>query len=141
MHSIQIPCLLLGRLLLGLYFIIPGLQKIFQFSDMSAYMQAHEVPFIPVLLPLTIILQLSAGLALIVGYKAKLAAFILAGLTLVISMYMHDFWNLDEGITYLHELQNFMKNLGIMAGLLMIAALGTGEFSIDNLPIEPEPYI
>lgn len=132
MQPIQTLCLLFGRFLLGLYFILPAIQKITDYENMSAYMQAHDVPLISILLPLTILIQLTAGVALIVGFKGKIAAFILAGLTLVISIYMHNFWSMEEGVARMHEMQNFVKNMAIMAGLLVVAALGTGEFSIDN---------
>ena len=99
---------------------------------MSQYMSKHDVPLISILLPLTIVLQIAGGLALIVGFKGKFAAFILAGLTLIISIYMHNFWDLPEGGNVQHETQNFFKNMGIMAGLLMVFALGTGKFSLDN---------
>ncbi len=132
MQHIQTILVLIGRFLLGMYFIVPAIQKITDFEMMTAYMQAHDVPFISILLPLTIVIQLSAGVALIVGYKGKFAAFILAGLTLVISIYMHNFWVMEEGVTRMHEMQNFIKNMAIMAGLLMVAAQGTGKFSFDN---------
>ncbi len=48
-------------------------------------------------------------------------AFVLAGLTLVISLFMHDFWNVEEGLEQAHETQNFIKNLAIMAGLMFVA--------------------
>jgi len=99
---------------------------------MSAYMQSHDVPFVPFLLPLTILIQLITGAALIVGYKGRVAAFLLAGLTLVISIYMHNFWGMEEGVARMHEMQNFIKNMAIMAGLLMVVAHGSGKFSIDN---------
>ncbi|MFT7259975.1 MAG: putative oxidoreductase, partial [Glaciecola sp.] len=94
---LELPTLLLGRLLLGIYFIIPGVQKITQYEFMTQYMSKHSVPFINQLLPLTIVLQILLGLVIIIGFKAKLSAFLLAGMTLVISLYMHNFWNLPEG--------------------------------------------
>tara|TARA_R110000737_G_scaffold34894_5_gene53584 strand:- start:14097 stop:14504 length:408 start_codon:yes stop_codon:yes gene_type:complete len=132
MNIFETPCLLGGRLLLGLYFILPGLQKIVSFDAMSQYMAQHNVPVVTPLLVLTIVLQLSAGLAIIVGFKGRIAAFILAGLTLVISVFMHNFWNLPEGGNVAHETQNFVKNMAIMAGLLILSARGTGPFSLDN---------
>lgn len=131
-NFIQTTSLLVGRFLLGLYFIIPGIQKITDFEGMSAYMQAHDVPFVAFLLPLTIFIQLIAGMALIAGFKGRMAAFLLAGLTLVISIYMHNFWAMEEGLAQMHEMQNFIKNMAIMAGLLMVVAHGTGKFSFDN---------
>ncbi|GAB5379976.1 MAG: DoxX family protein [Aliiglaciecola sp.] len=132
MKLLEPAILLLGRFLLGLYFILPGIQKITNFEMMSQYMAKHEVPMISVLLVLTIVLQIAGGLMLIVGFRGKLAAFILAGLTLVISIFMHNFWNLPEGGNVQHETQNFVKNMAIMAGLLVLAAQGTGRFSLDN---------
>lgn len=110
-----------GRALLGLYFIVPGITKITGFAAMSAYMEAHGVPLIPVLLSLTIVLQIGGGTSLLLGYRPQLMAFLLAGLTLVISLFMHDFWNVEEGLERAHETQNFIKNLAIMAGLMFVA--------------------
>ncbi len=136
MNIIENTLLLTGRVVLGLYFILPGLMKLADFEGSSAYMAEHNVPFIAALLSLTILLQLSGGVALILGYKGKLTAFMLAGLTLMISVYMHNFWDYaqdaSQAVARGHELQNFMKNMGIMAGLLVIAGNGTGRFSISQ---------
>ena len=110
-----------GLVLLGLYFIGPGLMKVFAFGDHVSYMQAHNVPMAPLLLVITTVLQLAAGGALVAGFRVPWAALILAGLTLAISIGMHDFWNFEEGTQRAHETQNFIKNLGIMAGLLALA--------------------
>ena len=112
-----------GRGLLGLYFIVPGITKITGFVGTSEYMAAHGVPFIPILLVMTIILQIGGGASLLLGYRTQLVAFVLAGLTLVISLFMHDFWNMEEGIQQAHETQNFIKNMAIMAGLMYVAGM------------------
>lgn len=135
MNMIESGCLLLGRLLMGSYFIIPAVSKINNFSGTSTYMEQHNIPMVSVLLVVTILIQLTAGAAIIVGFKGKAAAFLLAGLTLVISIFMHNFWGMEEGLARSHELQNFFKNMGIMAGLLMITGLGMGKFSLDQRQI------
>lgn len=121
---------LTGRALLGLYFIIPGISKITDFSAMSEYMSAHNVPLISVLLVLTIVVQIGGGLSLLAGYRVQLVAFVLAGLTLVISIFMHNFWVMEEGLQQAHEMQNFIKNMAIMAGLLYVA----GVTPVANAP-------
>ena len=131
MNALSLPMDVLGRALLGLYFLVPGVMKIMGFDAMLAYMTTHAVPFAAPLLVLTIILQIGSGLALIVGWQTKLAAFLLAGLTLLICVYMHDFWNHYEGGNQQHEMQNFIKNLGIFAGLLILAARGAPRASLD----------
>ncbi|MGM0632113.1 MAG: hypothetical protein ACQETO_02965 [Pseudomonadota bacterium] len=45
---------------------------------------------------------------------------------------MHDFWTMEEGLQRSHETQNFVKNMGIMAGLLALAGAGAGALSLDN---------
>ena len=123
---------LVGRGLLGLYFIVPGITKITGWTAMMGYMEAHGVPLIPVLLALTIVLQIGGGACLAIGYRTQLMAFVLAGLTLVISIFMHDFWSMAEGVQRNHEMQNFIKNMAIMGGLLVVTNLGTGWLSLDN---------
>ncbi len=136
LNHFEAACLLTGRTLLGLYFIIPAIGKITDFEATNAYMVQHNVPLIPVLLVITIIIQLGASASLIVGFKGKWSAFLLAGLTLVISLFMHNFWDI-EGPDKAHEMQNFFKNMGLMGGLLAVSALGTGRFSLDNRFKEP----
>jgi len=114
---------LTGRALLGLYFIVPGISKVAGYDGTVEYMAAHDVPLISLLLPLTILLQIGGGFALAVGLRTALVSFVLAGLTFVISMYMHDFWSYAEGIERQHETQNFVKNMAIMAGLLCLTGM------------------
>ena len=100
-----------GRALLGLYFIMPGVMKVLGWEGSADYMTTHGVPLVVPLLMITIVLQVGGGLMLAAGYRARLAAFVLAGLTLLINLFMHDFWNDYEGLDKGHEIQNFVKNL------------------------------
>ena len=111
-----------GRMLLGLYFLYPGITKIPRYDFMVEYMTLHNIPLINILLPLTIVLQIVLGLMLITGYRIKEPALILATLTIFINVGMHDFWNTYPGTDAGHEMQNFVKNLGSFAGLLVLSA-------------------
>ncbi|MDA9677234.1 DoxX family protein [Pseudomonadota bacterium] len=110
-----------GRTLLGLYFIGPGLSKVFGFTATLALMQMKGVPFSSVLLPLTIFIQLIGGIFLILGKNLRFASFILFGLTICINIFIHNFWTLNGDPSQAHETQNFIKNLAIAAGLLVLA--------------------
>jgi len=114
--------LTLGRILLGLYFLLPGLSKIPQYDMMLDYMALHQVPMVSLLLPLTIVLQVGGGLMLIFGYRIREAALTMAALTVLINLGMHDFWNSYPNTDAGHETQNFVKNMGIFAGLLVLSA-------------------
>ena len=110
-----------GRSLLGLYFIAPGLSKVFDFASTLALMQMKGVPLSWVLLPLTVAIQLLGGIFLILGRNLRLTAFMLFGLTILINVFIHNFWALDGDPSQAHETQNFVKNIAIAAGLLVLA--------------------
>lgn len=112
---------ILGRSLLGLYFIVPGLSKVFDFASTLALMRMKGVPFSLFLLPLTIAIQLLGGIFLILGKNLRLIAFMLFGLTIFINIFIHNFWALNGDPSQAHEIQNFVKNLAIAAGLLVLA--------------------
>ena len=122
-----------GRCLLGLYFFIPGISKITGFEANAAYMELHGMAFVPFSLVVTLVLQIGGGLFLIIGYKVRLTALMFAAMTLVINIVMHDFWNVYEGLSQAHETQNFVKNLAIMAGLLLLGSVpGEQPLSLDK---------
>ena len=108
-------------LLLGLYFIGPGLSKVFSYAATLTLMKIKGVPFSSVLLPATIAIQIFGGLLLILGRNLRTASLILFGLTIIINIFIHNFWTLAGDPTQAHEVQNFVKNLAIGAGLLVLA--------------------
>jgi putative oxidoreductase len=95
--------------------------KVTGFSGTAEYMTAHGMVFVPFFLVLTIVIQIGGGLSLAAGFRVQEVSFVLAGLVLVISIVMHNFWALEEGLQKGHEMQNFIKNMAIMAGLLVLA--------------------
>ncbi len=111
----------LGRFLLGLYFFLPGISKITSYANTLSYMSLHKIPLPEILLPVTIVLQVVGGLMLMLGLRVGQVALALAALTLTINLGMHDFWNVYEGVSQAHETQNFVKNLAIFAGLLVLS--------------------
>ena len=111
-----------GRVLLGIYFLLPGISKIPTYAGTTEYMLLHNIPLASILLPITIVLQIGLGAMLIIGYRIKESALILAALTIFINIGMHDFWNEYPNTDAGHETQNFVKNLAIFAGLLVLSA-------------------
>ena len=112
---------IVGRSLLGLYFIGPGLSKVLSYAATLSLMKIKGVPFSSVLLPATIAIQIFGGLLLILGRNLRTASLILFGLTIIINIFIHNFWALAGDPTQAHEIQNFVKNLAIGAGLLVLA--------------------
>ena len=125
----------LGRVLLGLYFLLPGILKIPTYAGTNEYMLLHNIPLAGVLLPITIVLQIVLGVMLIIGYRIRESALTLAVVTIFINIGMHDFWNNYPNTDAGHETQNFVKNLGIFAGLLVLSA----THKVNQWRIFPNP--
>ena len=109
-----------GRFLLGIYFLLPGISKFLLFESNFDLVVERQVPFPTFSLFLIGVLQIIFGLLLILGRKVSLSSLVLVIVTLLINFYIHDFWNMSGEESQQHETQNFIKNLGIIAGLLLL---------------------
>ena len=112
-----------GRIFLALYFLIPGISKFTSWNTSVALMEAHNMKMIPALLTIAGIAQVVGSISLLLNRYVVICALGFAAMTLLINFNLHDFWNSYEGVNPDRELQNFYKNLGIFAGLLLLAAV------------------
>lgn len=133
----------IGRVLLGLYFLIPGLMKVAEPDNMIAYMQGHDIAFAPQLMWFAAAVNVVGGLLLISGRHVKFVAYGFVVYILMVNFLLHDFWNMTGG-EVAHETQNFIKNLGILAGLLVLAGSSParslsrlGWWRSDNAVLKP----
>lgn len=118
-----------GRVLLALYFLIPGIGKFTSWETNVALMEAHNMRMIPTLLIIAGIAQITGSIILLLNKHVVICALGFAVMTLLINFNLHDFWNTYEGVNPDRELQNFYKNLGIFAGLLLLAAANMDKSS------------
>jgi len=112
-----------GRIFLALYFLIPGISKFTSWNTSVALMEAHNMKMIPALLAIAGIAEVVGSISLLFNRHIVICALGFAVMTLLINFNLHDFWNTYEGVNPDRELQNFYKNLGIFAGLLLLAAV------------------
>lgn len=118
--------LLLARLLLSILFIFAGFGKLTDISGTSAWFGSVGLPLPAVVAVLVGLLELFGGLAILVGFKARIAAIALAVFTIAASLVAHT--NFADQI----QLLMFLKNLSITGGLLFVATFGAGALSIDG---------
>jgi len=109
----------IGRVLLGLYFIVPGLMKVAAPTATIAYMESHGVPLAAPLMWFAAAVNIIGGLLLVANRHVKLVAYGFVLYVLLVNLMLHNFWAMD-GDMVRHETQNFIKNLGILAGLLVL---------------------
>ena len=120
---------LVGRVLLALIFVVSGFNKIGGFAGTAGYMASKGLPMADVLLVLTIIIELGAGLLIMVGWQARWAAAVIFFFLIPVTIIFHHPWGVDPAKQQM-EMIMFMKNLSVMGGMLYIVAFGSGPYSL-----------
>tara|TARA_A200000159_G_scaffold116987_1_gene110568 strand:- start:360 stop:743 length:384 start_codon:yes stop_codon:yes gene_type:complete len=116
-----------GRVMLALYFLAPGIGKFTAWEANVALMEAHNMVMIPFLLAIAAVAQVAGSISMLLNKYVVACALGFAAMTILININLHDFWNVYEGVDVKHEYQNFFKNLGIFAGLLLLAAVNLDQ--------------
>lgn len=122
---------LFGRILLSAIFIISGLSKITNFGATRDVMSMHGIPVAPFFLFCSIVIEVAAGVCVLVGFQARLSSLILVIYLIPVTAIFHNFWSY-QGMEHQMQIVNFLKNISIMGGLAQIAAMGAGPISVDQ---------
>jgi putative oxidoreductase len=123
--------LLIGRVLLVAMFIKSGFDKFLALDGTAAYIAAAGLPMASVLAPLTAIAEFGLGLAILIGFQTRLAAWALAAFVLLTIPFFHDYWNMTGEARMLNQI-NALKNVSLAGAFLMLAGTGAGRYSVDR---------
>jgi putative oxidoreductase len=123
MNSIAV---LAGRILIALIFLLSGIDKFAHYSGTLVYMTKAGLPFPQVLLVASGIIEIACALALIVGWKTRLAAIGLVIWMIPVTLIFHNPAGGQDAMIH------FMKNLAITGGLLVLFASGPGAWSLGR---------
>jgi len=129
--NVQNTAALVGRILLVLMFLTSAFGKVTGFEGTVGYIASKHLPLPQVGAIIAILCELGAGILLLVGFKARWAALVLAIFTLAAGILFHDYWNADAAAKMGQQI-NFWKNVSITGGMLMVFAFGPGRYSVDK---------
>lgn len=122
---------LVGRILLGLIFVMSGFGKVTGFEGTVGYIASKGLPMPQVAAAIGAIVELGGGLLLIFGWKTRLTAAVLFVFTAVAGALFHNFWAVPAEQAQ-GQMIHFMKNLSIMGGMLYVVVYGSGPLAVDN---------
>ena len=129
MNTQAIP-VVIARILLALMFVLAGFGKLTGLEGTAGYIASKGLPA-PMLLAVAAgVVELVAGVLLIIGWQARWAALALAAFTVVASVIFHNFWAMPAAQQMTQQLM-FMKNIAVVGGLLLVFAFGAGSLSLD----------
>lgn len=123
--------LLVGRVLMALLFVYFGYMKLMNFGGSVGYFTKWGFPAPQLMAGLAVLFELGFGLALLAGWKTRWMAWALAIYVVIATAVAHRFWTYEAAQTF-NQTSHFFKNVSILGGLLYIAAMGPGRYSVDR---------
>ena len=118
---------LVARVLIAIIFLMGGWHKLMDTAGTMGYMQSMGMTTNTQLLAILAgILELIGGFSLLLGYKTKWGAWLLFAYLIPVTLVFH------TNFSDMMQMVEFMKNLAIMGGLLLVAQCGGGELSVDG---------
>jgi putative oxidoreductase len=119
----------LGRLLFTLMFIMSGPNHFSK--QMIGYAAAQGVPLASLAVPISGVLAFLGGLSILLGYRAKIGAWLIVLFLVPVTLTMHKFWGVADPMMAQMQMIMFLKNVSMLGGALIISQLGPGPFSLD----------
>ncbi len=127
----QSQMLLIGRVLLGVLFLVAGIRQIIFYAGSVAYFTKLGFPAPEVMGVLAILIEIGCGALLILGWQTRRASWLLVLFVVIATAMAHRFWEFDAP-QYANQMNHFLKNVAIVGGLLYVAVLGAGALSLDG---------
>jgi putative oxidoreductase len=119
----------LGRFFYVLLFLMAGP---LHFSKPEiAYAVSAGVPLASIAVPLSGVLAIAGGLSILLGYRAKLGAWLLVIFLIPVTLMMHKFWGVQDPMMAQIQMAMFLKNVAMLGAALLISQFGAGPISLD----------
>ena len=123
--------LLLARLFIAAVFLVAGARKALGYAATVGYFTKLGFPAADVFAVIAIVIELGAGLMLLMGWRTRWAAWALIVFVAVATVMAHRFWQVDAA-QYGNQLNHFLKNIAVIGGLLYVVTFGPGRISVDK---------
>jgi putative oxidoreductase len=124
------PVVFVGRLFFALIFLMSGPRHFL--SQTIAYAASQGVPMASIIVPISGALAVLGALSVLLGYRARIGAWLIVLFLLGVTPMMHKFWTVTDPMMYQIQFIMFMKNLSMLGGALFISQMGSGPWSLDH---------
>lgn len=115
--------LLVGRIILGGFFIYSGVNHFIGFGMMTQYAKMKGVPFPATAQGITGLMLLLGGLSIVFGIYPFVGVVLLVAFLVPVSLMMHNFWKIEDPQLRMNDKANFLKNMALLGAILMLLAI------------------
>ena len=119
----------LGRFFFALIFLFAAPNHFTR--QAIAFSASQGVPLAWIAVPLSGVVAIAGGLSILLGYRAKLGAWLIVVFLIPVTLMLHKFWTVQDPMMAQIQMILFMKNVSMLGGALLISHFGAGRFSLD----------
>ena len=123
--------LLVGRILIGILFLVAGFMKVMNIAGTTGYMTKLGFPAPELMAYLSTLIELASGVLLIIGWQTRRVAWLLIVYVVIATGMAHRFWEYEPA-QRVNQINHFLKNLALIGAMLYIIASGPGPASVDK---------
>src|SRR6185295_9034319 len=123
--------LLIGRILIGILFLVAGIMKAMNIAGTTAYMTRLGFPAPELMAYLSTVIELASGVLLIIGWQTRRVAWLLVVYLAIATGMAHRFWEYEQAQRG-NQINHFLKNLALIGAMLFVAVSGPGSASVDK---------
>ena len=123
--------LLVGRILIGILFLVAGIMKAMNIAGTTGYMTKLGFPAPELMAYLSTIIELAGGVLLIIGWQTRRVAWLLIVYVVIATGMAHRFWEYEPA-QRVNQINHFLKNLALIGAMLYIVVSGAGSASVDK---------
>ena len=128
----QSNMMLVGRIAVAVLFLVPGIRKLMAVAGTAGYFAKLGFPMPEVMVWVAILIEVGGAALLILGWQTRRVAWLFILFVVIATLMAHRFWEFSDAAQYAAQMNNFLKNLAVLGGLLYIAAFGAGALSMDG---------
>src|SRR5215475_479191 len=123
MFNIHNIAFIIGRVIVGGFFLVNGFNHFAQVNMLTGYAKSKSIPAAALAVGGSGVLLFLGGLSLLLGYHPTIGAALLVIFLLGVSFGIHNFWTIQDQQAKLGEMTHFLKNMAILGLLLMTLAI------------------
>jgi putative oxidoreductase len=125
----QSAVVVLGRFFFALIFLFAAPNH---FTKQTiAFSASQGVPLAGIAVPLSGVIAIAGGVSILLGYRAKLGAWLLVLFLVPVTLMLHKFWTVTDPMMAQIQMILFLKSVSMLGGALLITQFGAGPFSLD----------
>ena len=119
----------LGRFFFALIFLVAAPNHFTR--QTIAFSASQGVPWASIAVPLSGVLAIAGGLSILLGYRARLGAWLIVLFLIPVTLMLHKFWSVQDPMMAQIQMILFMKNVSMLGAALLLSQFGAGPFSLD----------